>query len=162
MVETSPASRTISDGKGADNGISRTQVSNFMTIRKYQLGVIIRPVLLLFTIIILFQSMENARKSAPLVPSALPAYYSGAWSPAAQAANPFCPVSACAMRYFLAQCPCTHRQHCLSAENIRAVNEDKLCQQQDRGDRSVYRFIKTDMKQRVKRAVRRLLRLAYK
>ncbi|WP_413738072.1 hypothetical protein ACL2XP_07630 [Sodalis sp. RH21] len=131
-----------------------------MTNRKHQIGIILRPILLLFTLMILLQAMENARVSAPLLQPALPVQYHGMLSPAVQPANPFCPVRTCHQGLTSAQCPCSLRHTCFIAGNSHLMNMDILCQGQPEGNQSIYRFIKTETwKKRLKRAVRRLLRL---
>lgn len=139
-------------------GISRTQVRYFMTIRKYQLGVIVCPVLILFASIILIQSMKNARNPATFTQHGSPPYQLGIGSPVSESTSTFCPVPACAIRHFTTGSVCGLRQDCVSTNTIQAINVDFFCRRQDTDDLSVYRFIKTDIKKRVKRAVRRLLR----
>ncbi|WP_213991110.1 hypothetical protein [Sodalis sp. dw_96] len=143
-----------------DNGISEKQVRYFMTIRKNQLSVILRSVLLLSMIMILLQSLDPPKLPMPMMPPPLPMHYYPIFSPVSQQANPFCSIPVCDRKAQPAHCPCHSRRGELTSNYVSAVNNDLHCQWQTKGDRGTYRFVKyDDFKKRLKRMVRRLLRV---
>jgi len=145
---------------GVDYGISKTQVSYFMTIRKHQIGIKLRPILILFTIMVLLQSIQNARLTASLIQSALPMHRYHAISPFNQQANPLCPVKHCHTGALPTNCPCGLRTSCLYNDTAAANGVDTACQGLPEGQQDLYRCIKIDtLKKRLKRMARRWLRI---
>ncbi len=130
-----------------------------MTIRKHQIGMTLRPVFILLTIMILLQSIQNARLSAPLIQSALPMHHYSVTSPFIQQGNPLCPVKNCHTGVLPANCPCGLRHSCLHNNQGHAGGVDIICRGPPEGEQSLYRLMKTDiLKKRLKRVARRWLR----
>lgn len=157
MADNSPARRIFFARPGADKGTGETQVSYFMTMIKNQLGVILRSVLLLSTIMILLQSLDPSRLPISMIQS--PSYLNPhpIYSPVSPRAHPFCPIPFCARKTRSEQCPCHLVRGGFTTQYVIALADDRHCQGQTESDRVAYRFIKYE-KKRLKRTIKRLLR----
>jgi hypothetical protein len=129
-----------------------------MNIKKKQLSALIRSAILMFTTMILLQSLERPRMPLPMIRSALPLYHYPVISPISQRANPFCSMPACARKAPPAHCPCNSQREGLISGYAKIMSNDLHCQWRQNSDRLTYRFVNFEnLKKKFKRIVKRLL-----
>jgi len=126
-----------------------------MALKKHPFGMIFHPIFIFFTIMILLQSIQNARISVPLVRSALPMHHYNVTSPLPRQVNPLCPVKTCHTGVLPTYCPCNLRHSCFSNGNVTAGCMDSLCQVLPARDQNLCRFFNTGtLKKTLKRVAR--------